>query len=166
MPCSLKPFVSNRVAMIQELLPNTQWRHVSNHNNPADLLSRGISACKLIASDLWWHGPLWLCQPKASWSSSGVGSLPRCLPEIKTVLLTAIMEPVVPWTLWTRYSSFTTLTRTLESSEITSTRNFIIRHAQLDNYADVFECVKRKQNLPKQHPLEVYELTTIHFKRL
>ena len=59
-----KTFVRNRVATIQE---GTQklgigWRHCPGAVNPADLASRGgpVSA---LESDLWQHGPDWLCKP-------------------------------------------------------------------------------------------------------
>lgn len=55
-----KTFVANRVAEIQELT-NTNWEHVETAMNPADLLSRGMSATELQQSDLWWKGPHWLC---------------------------------------------------------------------------------------------------------
>jgi len=56
-PNSLKTFVANRVQKINSIIPNAQWRHVPSAFNPADLLSRGISANALIKSGLWWEGP-------------------------------------------------------------------------------------------------------------
>ncbi|GFU15780.1 integrase catalytic domain-containing protein [Nephila pilipes] len=35
--------------------------------NPADILSRGISVRELKDSELWWHGPPWLKQTKQFW---------------------------------------------------------------------------------------------------
>ncbi|XP_011699619.1 PREDICTED: uncharacterized protein LOC105456927 [Wasmannia auropunctata] len=55
-----KPFVSNRVSTITEILPATHWRHVKGSENPADLISRGASPMQLKNSDLWWNGPEWL----------------------------------------------------------------------------------------------------------
>ncbi len=175
MPCTLKQFVANRVAAIQQLLPDVTWRHVSTHCNPTDMLSRGMPADHLIESDLWWHGPPWLCQPENSWPSSGIMALPQSLPELKAVTLTTIVESVNPWSLWSRYSNFSTLTRvlswikrfinnarssvqhrtlqpTLTSEDISSTRIFIIHCAQEDSCSDVFYMCKKKRGLPKQHP--------------
>ncbi|GBM60214.1 hypothetical protein AVEN_273523-1 [Araneus ventricosus] len=56
-PHVLKTFVSNRVAKIQSLCSNSQWRHVSLKCNPADVLSRGADAKDLRDNDLWWQGP-------------------------------------------------------------------------------------------------------------
>ncbi|GFT28340.1 integrase catalytic domain-containing protein [Trichonephila clavipes] len=56
-PHLLKTFVANRVAKIQELTVNFSWHHISSENNPADLVSRGLSVSDLINSPLWWKGP-------------------------------------------------------------------------------------------------------------
>lgn len=54
-------FVRNRVAKIREI-PDVHYRYVPTHENPADLASRGETATTLANSNLWWHGPEWLCQ--------------------------------------------------------------------------------------------------------
>lgn len=61
-PNLLKTFVANRVAEIQDLTVQYEWRHVASKENPADLLSRGVSPLNLIKAKLWWHGPVWLLQ--------------------------------------------------------------------------------------------------------
>ncbi|GBM98574.1 hypothetical protein AVEN_227592-1 [Araneus ventricosus] len=53
----LKTLVSNRVAKIQSLCSNSQWRHVSSKINPAEVLSRDADARDLRDNDLWWQGP-------------------------------------------------------------------------------------------------------------
>lgn len=35
-------------------MPQACWRHVLGEENPADLVSRGVSNKKLAASQLWW----------------------------------------------------------------------------------------------------------------
>ncbi|GFV12282.1 integrase catalytic domain-containing protein [Trichonephila clavipes] len=52
-PHLLKTFVANRVAKIQELTVNFSWHHISSENNPADLVSRGLSVSDLTNSPLW-----------------------------------------------------------------------------------------------------------------
>ncbi|GFS60991.1 integrase catalytic domain-containing protein [Trichonephila clavipes] len=59
-PMDLKTFVQNRVAKIQELYPNQLWRHVPSHQNPADLVSRGVDPEKLLQQNLWFNGPTFL----------------------------------------------------------------------------------------------------------
>ena len=43
-----KPFVANSVGEIQSLTDPEQWRHMPTKQNPADLLTRGLSVCTLI----------------------------------------------------------------------------------------------------------------------
>lgn len=73
-PHTNKPFVANKVADILQLSDNASWRHVSGTINPADLLSRGVTASQLAASTLWWTGD-WLALPQAEWPKSTVQSL-------------------------------------------------------------------------------------------
>ncbi|KAF8787762.1 hypothetical protein HNY73_009327 [Argiope bruennichi] len=56
----LKTFVANRVATLQDLSCQEQWRHVSSGDNPADLISRGVNPSKMLESNLWWEGPAFL----------------------------------------------------------------------------------------------------------
>ena len=56
----LKQFLANRTQEIKKLFPVTVWNHCPTHDNPADLLTRGINTTHLHASSLWKHGPQWL----------------------------------------------------------------------------------------------------------
>ena len=57
-PSAWKLFVSNRVAAIQQLTHPSCWHHCPGKQNPADLLTRGISAMELKNSRLWLQGPV------------------------------------------------------------------------------------------------------------
>ena len=58
----LQPFVANRVQEIHELFPETLWKYCHTQDNPADLVTRGISLNSLIDSHLWKFGPPWLLE--------------------------------------------------------------------------------------------------------
>jgi len=75
-PSKWKPWVANRVATIHSLTSPEAWKHIAGIDNPADLVSRGISADKLADSELWWHGPLFLRE-----TDSRYPTLPISLPE-------------------------------------------------------------------------------------
>ncbi|GFU98212.1 uncharacterized protein TNCV_3122551 [Trichonephila clavipes] len=62
-----KPFVKNRIQEIQKYTDPIEWRHCPGKDNPANLLSRDMSASELRSSELWWHGPPWLIQNESSW---------------------------------------------------------------------------------------------------
>ncbi|GFU42598.1 integrase catalytic domain-containing protein [Nephila pilipes] len=59
-PFRFKPFVKNRIEEIQKRTEPSKWHHCPGKENPADILSRGISVRELKDSELWWHGPPWL----------------------------------------------------------------------------------------------------------
>ncbi|EDW39482.1 GL24558 [Drosophila persimilis] len=63
-------FVANRIAKIQALTNQSQWRHVSSANNAADVLSRGIAASRLADHNLWLYGPLFLHGSRDNWTKA------------------------------------------------------------------------------------------------
>lgn len=68
----LKPFIKNRVIDIKKLTNIDNWHWVPSRDNPADILSRGISAEKFLQAELWWQGPSWLSKPNKEWPSQVV----------------------------------------------------------------------------------------------
>ncbi|KAK9744227.1 hypothetical protein QE152_g7950 [Popillia japonica] len=61
-PKRWKTFVANRVSEIQRLTNIEDWYHVRSKENPADIVSRGMSVEDLQNSELWWSGPYWLSE--------------------------------------------------------------------------------------------------------
>ncbi|XP_038106708.1 uncharacterized protein LOC119766311 [Culex quinquefasciatus] len=66
-PSTWDTFVANRVAEIQELTAGATWNFVPGHENPADIISRGMDLHLLIACLLWWNSPLWLNDAALPW---------------------------------------------------------------------------------------------------
>ena len=50
-------YVYNRVNEIKKLQPEAYYHYVKTDQNPADMVSRGVSVSQLRMSSLWWHGP-------------------------------------------------------------------------------------------------------------
>jgi hypothetical protein len=94
----LKLYVANRVAQIQELTPSCIWKHVSTHDNPADVASRGLTPANIKNNSLWWFGPHWLQSPPSSWPPSRFSILEEDLPESKptSINLLSTEKPVRP----------------------------------------------------------------------
>ncbi|XP_053380273.1 uncharacterized protein LOC128548811 [Mercenaria mercenaria] len=67
-----KKFITNRVSEISNLTPGSSWRYCPTDSNPADLLTRGITADKFLSSSLWSTGPSWLCDTSTwpTWDST------------------------------------------------------------------------------------------------
>ena len=58
--------MKNRVNEINGLTDNRKWRYCPTKENPADLLTRGISAAQFVNNDLWSRGPHWITKTE-SW---------------------------------------------------------------------------------------------------
>ena len=62
-----KPFVANRVGEIQSLTNPEQWRYVPTHENPADLITRGMRISDMAKEEKWWNGPEFLQKEEPHW---------------------------------------------------------------------------------------------------
>lgn len=60
-------FVANRTSKIQHATQDCAWNHIAGSQNPADCISRGLTADVIIGFDLWWQGPDWLRKPQNCW---------------------------------------------------------------------------------------------------
>lgn len=76
-PALQKQFVGNRISSILKITQTVEakWQHVSGIENPADLLSRGLSSKDLQTATLWWIGPNWLQLPQNQWPQPTVSTL-------------------------------------------------------------------------------------------
>ncbi|KAL4135888.1 hypothetical protein QTP88_007470 [Uroleucon formosanum] len=166
--CNFQPYVSNRIARIQDISDPNQWHHVPTKENPADIVSRGIDAAAISQLMLWWHGPQWLQQEPASWPSSY--QAPEELPEVRPVkLVLATARQQDSWIL-NRYSKYMQLIcitalvirfvqncklpkqqcerviGSLSVHELNVSRKFWIRNIQTEAYCS--ELKNLKSNLP------------------
>lgn len=86
-PSILKTFVQNRVVEINDLTSSSTWLHVNGSQNPADLLSRGMSIDELKVSPLWQTGPKFLHDKEVTnWSQNNTENIQdeSQLPELKS----------------------------------------------------------------------------------
>ncbi|CAH2057831.1 unnamed protein product, partial [Iphiclides podalirius] len=74
----LNAYVANRIQVVAQLTAGWTWHYVSTSDNPADLITRGVSPQELADNMLWWTGPLFLQNDKLKAESSKqlMGSLP------------------------------------------------------------------------------------------
>ncbi|XP_068965518.1 uncharacterized protein [Bombus flavifrons] len=107
-PHTLKTFVANRVAEIQNKTSFTDWRHVPTNDNPADLVSRGQSPEDFLQPNIWQTGPRWLQQSEECWPMWTPTPLAN-LPELKAATCLAITP--VNNSLLDRFSSWPRLIR-------------------------------------------------------
>ena len=57
---AFKTFVANRVALIRSNSDVSQWRFVTGSVNPADMITRGVTASELLKCSIWLRGPQFL----------------------------------------------------------------------------------------------------------
>ncbi|XP_055590993.1 uncharacterized protein LOC129743074 [Uranotaenia lowii] len=60
-------YVANRVSKIQSITQGCKWNHVPGIENPADLISRGVSPANIVENQFWWNGPAWLSELPDGW---------------------------------------------------------------------------------------------------
>ena len=72
--CHSNMFVHQRVTEILKNFPPANWSFTPSSDNPADLLTRGISTEQLKSSELWIHGPWWLSDTShwPTWSPANI----------------------------------------------------------------------------------------------
>ncbi|GBM27118.1 hypothetical protein AVEN_189885-1 [Araneus ventricosus] len=109
-----KQFVSNRVVEIQDCVVPDRWFHCPGLENPADRLTRGVSAVSLKSDDLWWSGPRWLKSPRYDWPQQRLGEKWRraggcVLFELSWRILDLAISPEVDPFLWGEVTSPPTL---------------------------------------------------------
>lgn len=112
-PSRWTTFVANRVAEIQELSDNTEWRHVSSADNPADYISRGLDPVALIQCKAWWSGPEFLKDCKwQSTKAEGLTIKACSIPEQKQVSHVQV-KAEKNQSIFRRFSSFVRLQRSI-----------------------------------------------------
>ncbi|KAL0881929.1 hypothetical protein ABMA27_001688 [Loxostege sticticalis] len=185
-PSLLKTFVQNRTTEIHELTKELPWRHVSGKDNPADLVSRGISLVDLSKSSLWWDGPSFLRDPEFSPSSSSVSSQLEIdaqeLPEVKPSSVHALTsEHITGMSLFPfhRFSQFNRMSRAaayalrfihnlrnkndrrtgpLGVDELRDSVNMLARLSQLESYPSEFKLLSQTGSLKTKHNLSKLNL--------
>lgn len=81
-------FVANRVAVIRSASEDSQWRYVNGYMNPADCVSRGITASRFMRDEVWLSGPEFLRLPEPQWPKVPELRLTASDPDVKVLAVT------------------------------------------------------------------------------
>ena len=77
-------FVANRISAILTSSSPSQWRYVNTDLNPADDVSRGLSAQEIMSDNRWFKGPHFLWQDEEVWPRNPVPQpVPETDPEVR-----------------------------------------------------------------------------------
>ncbi|XP_077560569.1 uncharacterized protein LOC144175361 [Haemaphysalis longicornis] len=178
-----KEFVKNRVAEIQQNTDVAQWRHCPGKGNPADLMTRGMTAASLKSSDMWWHGPSWIRQQEEVWPSEErpSGFTPEELETKKEVnVATTTCEEQPDLLKLTRFSSATKVNRVtgwvmrflhnlrskektsgpLTAAEIERAEEYWLKKAQQTAFSDEIRRTTQRMKLSNDSSLKDFNLFT------
>ncbi|XP_065085542.1 uncharacterized protein LOC135707605 [Ochlerotatus camptorhynchus] len=174
-----KTIVANRVSEVQHFTHGCQWNHISGVENPADLVSRGLSVGEFLRSDLWKRGPSWLSEQSSSWPISRPPNVPEEALEAKQLvaIVHTTPEPSPLFVRWSTYRRLLDVTAyclrfidnarinartqhipTTEPSQEANTvehlaraKSLLIGLAQRDAFRDEIKAIKDRNVLPKPH---------------
>ncbi|XP_077560520.1 uncharacterized protein LOC144175312 [Haemaphysalis longicornis] len=178
-----KEFVKNRVAEIQQNTDVAQWRHCPGKGNPADLMTRGMTAASLKSSDMWWHGPSWIRHQEEVWPSEErpSGFTPEELETKKEVnVATTTCEEQPDLLKLTRFSSATKVNRVtgwvmrflhnlrskektsgpLTAAEIERAEEYWLKKAQQTAFSDEIRRTTQRMKLSNDSSLKDFNLFT------
>ncbi|GFV89345.1 integrase catalytic domain-containing protein [Trichonephila clavipes] len=171
-PSVLKPFVKNRVSVIQHLTEVSSWKHIQSQENPVDIISRGIDPDKIQDSVLWWYGPSGL-QSNPVVSTCDVSEInddlylrefkksdPVCLVTQNVELLPIInkcssfvkLKRILAWCLWFKenarnHSSQRTI-GSLTATELSRASICLIRNVQSVHFPLEIQCLLKGKQIP------------------
>ncbi|XP_011860345.1 PREDICTED: uncharacterized protein LOC105557654 [Vollenhovia emeryi] len=180
-PSQWKPFVANRVADIQNRLPDAIWGYVNTKQNPADCASRGVSTASLKDHHLWWHAPSWLELDNSFWPEQPFSEEIQIDKERRSVKTMVVRSDQSEWKLpdetpsWprllkitaycilfcsklSRYKRFPTLAQNDCEYSLTIAvqlaRSFWISSVQLAQFSDEISAIKSGSPLPRSSKLK------------
>lgn len=84
-------FVDNKICFIRNYSDCADWYHVPSRENPADLLSRGVTVSHLVSSEMWKRGPNFL-KHNHLFPEQRALNLPVDDPEIKRETFALVCE--------------------------------------------------------------------------
>ena len=105
--------MANRVSEIQHITRDGTWNHVPGVENPADIISRGVTPLQLAESSTWWNGPGWLQEDSKSWPNF-TEVLDQQFDSVtleERPLVTAALQKLPPSELFGLHSSLLKLVR-------------------------------------------------------
>ena len=161
-------FVANRLAIIHDGSQPNQWRYIPTSLNPADSVTRGLTAKELCNEEnQWLNGPQFLQKDENSWPSLQYQPVDETLLETKKVRQTFListpnqdsgLDKVISYhSSWYKlkksvawiirfYKSLKAKEQvpkaSLSPSEIKSAETKIIKHVQRQNFGEAIESLE------------------------
>ncbi|XP_039442932.1 uncharacterized protein LOC120423264 [Culex pipiens pallens] len=176
-PNTWKTYVANRVAEIQFYTRGCHWNHVPTKDNPADLVSRGMTVPNFLNCETWKNATSWICSNPRDWPRTNPPSVPADIMEARVVAAVTEKPPQVhPWFLrWHSYrrlvhsigfvlrfidntrqkarttrTSDTPVRRALTVEQFAKAKTVLTRLAQQDSFSTELKELEKGKPVPKQ----------------
>ncbi|XP_011688447.1 PREDICTED: uncharacterized protein LOC105450353 [Wasmannia auropunctata] len=161
-----KPFVANRVAIIQGQIPPDSWSYIPTDQNPADLATRGCTPQDLHDLALWWKGP---SSRELSPTFGEPYNHEETEAEAKT--LHAVRPIEAPEEIIDRFSTLNRAVRVLAycrrallpkksrgstfltTIELSDSLNSLLKAMQAHHFTKEIECLQSNETCPKASPI-------------
>lgn len=166
-PHTLKTFVANRVSDIQSKTNISQWNYVPTQDNPADMLSRGLTPFEFQRASNWISGPDWLALESCYWPKQPEFKMNDPMPEVR--VQKCLNTNVFGNDLFERFSSFNKLRKIiaiclrfktikhtkgpLQVEELRKSNIKIVQLVQLVEFSTEFHALKAGHCLPSKSKL-------------
>lgn len=170
----LHPFVANRVSQIQTLTSEDCWKHVSTSQNPADLLTRGLTPRQLSNNEFWWQGPGWLSENEEDWPQTKL-EFKNEPPETRKAVKIFVTQENHTSFIFQRYSTYRRLQRItaylirfiencqcgkterrleeLTAEELRKATNRLVKVSQQEEFAEEMKKLKKEKEVHKNSSL-------------
>ncbi|XP_055645555.1 uncharacterized protein LOC129782211 [Toxorhynchites rutilus septentrionalis] len=176
-PQTWKTFVANRVADIQTRTNGASWLHVPGMDNPADVVSRGLTVQQLLTCKIWMNGPNWLERGEENWPKLEIPRVTHADGETERKTTTLLLQNPPPLNpLFTRSFSYNRLLRTtayclrfirhmqkgpkqstiiLQPSELENARDCLVKIVQRECFKTELHLLKKGNLVPKNSTLKL-----------
>ncbi|XP_062551107.1 uncharacterized protein LOC134216156 [Armigeres subalbatus] len=180
-PTMWTTYVANRVAKIQTITEKGHWRHVPGMDNPADLISRGISPGEIVANRFWWQGPRWLELGSELWPKAATNFEEEGEDERRRTVVASSASPYSEFNdqYIGRFGSYTDMIRRtaywlrlmdllrkpreerkdgsfLSTVELRQAENVLVRRIQKEFFSKEWKAIINKTIIPSNSPLRWY----------
>ena len=145
------PYVKNRVEKILSTQNNYVYNHISTKENPADLLTRGVTFSKLIKEPIWFKGPQWITTEQNWPEQKSYDGVAVNIAEAQTNNNINLPETLaIDITKYSSYNKLINITRyvfqfiTQQTGRIMSDPiKFWIKHQQAEYFPEVHKILER-----------------------
>lgn len=147
-------FVANRIQRIKSSTKPEQWAYVASEQNPADYVSRGLTAEQLKSSE-WFEGPAFLWEKNIPDRDVKVGEIRENDPELRKASVYTI-NAKEEQTIFSRFEKFSEWSRLI--------RAFAILRRKVKEHKGDIQRIKESTTLEERKETELFVIKIVQEK--